>query len=156
MASMKLVLCLLLLTISNTCCIALYSFFLTTLPTKRNLFTYFETNLVLALTAVVDVGVRIISIDRSVLWRSLGLCHDVGVEMNWSIVTDLQRQKSNWPRIKFKTPRVHCILYHNALLLMNPGEHNSFFKTLFAHYIKGFSCFLNCFLGLTFFGDSKI
>ena len=67
MASMKLVLCLLLLTISNTCCIALYSFFLTTLPTKRNLFTYFETNLVLALTVVVDVGVRIISIDRSVL-----------------------------------------------------------------------------------------
>ena len=66
MASMKLVLCLLLLAISNTCCIALYSFFLTTLPTKRNLFTYFETNLVLALTAVVDVGVRMISIDRSV------------------------------------------------------------------------------------------
>ena len=67
MASMKLVLCLLLLTISNTCCIALYSFFLTTLPTQRNLFTFFETHLVLALTAAVDIGVRMISIDRSVI-----------------------------------------------------------------------------------------
>ena len=67
MAVGEVILCLLSLVISNPCCLALYSFFLTTLPTQRNLFTFFETNLVLALTAAVDVGVRIISIDRSVL-----------------------------------------------------------------------------------------
>ena len=59
MAAAKLLLCLLCLAVSNPCCVALVSFFLTTLPTKRNLFTYFDIVLVLALTAVVDIQVRI-------------------------------------------------------------------------------------------------
>ena len=58
-ASVKLLLCLLSLTVSNPCCIALVSFFMTTLPTKRNLFTYFDIVLVLALTGTVDIAVRI-------------------------------------------------------------------------------------------------
>ena len=55
----KILLCLLSLTASNLSCIALVNFFLTTLPTKRTLFTYFDIVLVLALTAVVDIQVRI-------------------------------------------------------------------------------------------------
>ena len=43
---------------SNFCCVALVSFFLTTLPTKRNLFTFFDTVLILSLTGVVDISVR--------------------------------------------------------------------------------------------------
>ena len=65
------------LVISNCCCIALYSFFSTTLPAKvwhflkywlteyldhsliqRNLFTFFETTLVLILTSVADLSVK--------------------------------------------------------------------------------------------------
>ena len=57
--SVILLLCLLSLTASNFCCVALVSFFLTTLPTKRNLFTYFEMVLVLALTIMVDIAVGI-------------------------------------------------------------------------------------------------
>ena len=59
MAAVKILLCLLSLTASNFCCVALVSFFLTTLPTKRNLFTFFDTVLVIALTIVVDLAVRI-------------------------------------------------------------------------------------------------
>ena len=55
----KILLCLLSLTSSNFCCIILVSFFLTTLPTKRNLFTFFEMVLVLALTIMVDIAVGI-------------------------------------------------------------------------------------------------
>ena len=44
---------------SNFSCVALVSFFLTTLPTKRNLLSFFELVLVLALTGVVDIAVRI-------------------------------------------------------------------------------------------------
>ena len=58
-APVKLLLCLLSLTTSNPCCVALVSFFLTTLPTKRTLFTYFDIVLVIALTIVVDIAVRI-------------------------------------------------------------------------------------------------
>ena len=54
-ASVKLLLCLLFLTASNLSCVALVNFFLTTLPTKRNLFTYFDTVLVLAITGVLDI-----------------------------------------------------------------------------------------------------
>ena len=59
MAAVKLLLCLLCLAASNLSCVALVSFFLTTLPTNRNLFTFFDTTLVLALTSVVDIAVRI-------------------------------------------------------------------------------------------------
>ena len=59
MAAVKLLLCLLSLTASNISCFALVSFFLTTLPTKRNLFTFFDTLLVLSLTGVVNISVRI-------------------------------------------------------------------------------------------------
>ena len=58
--SVILLLCLLSLTASNFCCVALVSFFLTTLPTKRTLFTFFDITLVLALTILVDISVRII------------------------------------------------------------------------------------------------
>ena len=58
-AAVKLLLCLLSLTSSNICCVALVSFFLTTLPTKRTLFTFFDITLVLALTVLVDITVRI-------------------------------------------------------------------------------------------------
>ena len=57
--AVKLVLCLLSMVVSNLCCLALLSFFLTTLPTKRNLLTFFELVLVIALTGVVDIAVRI-------------------------------------------------------------------------------------------------
>ena len=59
MAAVKSLLCLLCLAASNLSCVALVSFFLTTLPTNRNLFTFFDTTLVLALTSVVDIAVRI-------------------------------------------------------------------------------------------------
>ena len=59
MAALKLLLCLLSLTASNISCVAFVSFSLATLPTKRNLFTYFDRVLVLALTSVVDIAVRI-------------------------------------------------------------------------------------------------
>ena len=55
MAAAKLLLCLLSLAAGNLSCVALVSFFLTTLPTKRNNFTYFDTFLVLAITGVVDI-----------------------------------------------------------------------------------------------------
>ena len=55
----EVLLCLLSLTISNFCCVALVSFFMTTLPTKRNLLTFFDTVLVLALTGIVDIAVII-------------------------------------------------------------------------------------------------
>ena len=55
----KLLLCLLSLTVSNISCVALVSFFLATLPTKRTLFTFFDALLVLALTSVVDISVTI-------------------------------------------------------------------------------------------------
>ena len=58
-AVVKMILCLLSLTTSNFSCVALVSFFLTTLPTNRNLFTFFDITLVLALTGVVDIAVRI-------------------------------------------------------------------------------------------------
>ena len=54
-----LLLCLLSLTVSIPCCVALVSFFLTTLPTNRNLFTYFDIALVIALTSLVDITVKI-------------------------------------------------------------------------------------------------
>ena len=53
-AAVKILLCLLSLTASNFCCVALVSFFLTTLPNKRN-FSYFDTVLVIAITGVVDI-----------------------------------------------------------------------------------------------------
>ena len=46
------------LAISNFCCVALVSFFLTTLPAKRNLLTFFDILLVVALTCVVDIVVK--------------------------------------------------------------------------------------------------
>ena len=52
-------LCLLSLTASNISCIALLSFFLTTLPTKRNLLTFFELVIVVAFTCAVDIAVKI-------------------------------------------------------------------------------------------------
>ena len=57
--AVTLLLCLLSLAASNFSCVALVSFFLTTLPSKRNLFTFFDTVLVLALTSVVDIAVRV-------------------------------------------------------------------------------------------------
>ena len=57
-AVVQLLLCLLSLTASNISCVALVSFFLTTLPTKRNLLTFFDIVLVVALSCVVDIGVR--------------------------------------------------------------------------------------------------
>ena len=56
--AVKLLLCLLSMAVSNLSCVALVSFFLTTLPTKRNLFTFFDIALVLSLTSVVDISVR--------------------------------------------------------------------------------------------------
>ena len=58
-AAVKFLLCLFSLTASNISCVALVSFFLTTLPTKRNLLTFFELVLVVALTCVLDIRVRI-------------------------------------------------------------------------------------------------
>ena len=58
-AAVEVIFCLLSLTASNLSCVALVSFFLTTLPTKRTLFTYFDIVLVIALTIVVDIAVRI-------------------------------------------------------------------------------------------------
>ena len=59
MTAVKLLLCLLSLTASNFCCVALVSFFMTTLPNKRNLFTFFDTLLVISSTILVDISVRI-------------------------------------------------------------------------------------------------
>ena len=52
------VFCLFSIAISNFCCVALYSFFSTTLPNQENLITSFDTVLVLALTSTVDILVR--------------------------------------------------------------------------------------------------
>ena len=52
-------LCLLSLILANLSCIALISFFSTTLPTRRNLIIYFQTCFVLALTCLVDFTVCI-------------------------------------------------------------------------------------------------
>ena len=43
--------------VSNLSCLALSSFFFSILPTKRNLLTYFDTVLVLSVTAVVNIAV---------------------------------------------------------------------------------------------------
>ena len=43
--------------VSNFSCLALSSFFFSILPTKRNLLTYFDTVLVLCVTAAVNIGV---------------------------------------------------------------------------------------------------
>ena len=43
--------------VSNLSCLALCSFFFSILPTKRNLLTYFDTVLVLSVTAVVNIAV---------------------------------------------------------------------------------------------------
>ena len=56
-AAVQFLLCLLSLTASNISCVALVSFFLTTLPTKRNLLTFFDIVLVVAISCVVDIGV---------------------------------------------------------------------------------------------------
>ena len=50
-------LCLLSMIVANLSCVALLSFFSTTLPTRRNLLIYFQTCLVLALTCLVDFTV---------------------------------------------------------------------------------------------------
>ena len=55
---MEATVCLFSMAISNFCCIALYSFFSTTLPNQQNLITSFDTVLVLALTSAVDISVR--------------------------------------------------------------------------------------------------
>ena len=47
--------CLFSIAISNSCCVALYSFFSTTLPNHQNLITLFNTVLVLALTSAVNI-----------------------------------------------------------------------------------------------------
>ena len=52
------VLSLLSLIISNFCCVALTSFFMTTLPAQRNLLTFFDIVLVISLTGVVNIVVR--------------------------------------------------------------------------------------------------
>ena len=46
------------LAISNSCCVALYGFFSTTLPNQQNLITSFDTVLVLALTSALNIFVR--------------------------------------------------------------------------------------------------
>ena len=58
-AAVQFLLCLLSLTASNISCVALVSFFLTTLPTKRNLLTFFELVIVVAFTCAVDIAVKI-------------------------------------------------------------------------------------------------
>ena len=50
--------CLFSIAISNASCVALYSFFNTTLPNQQNLITSFDTVLVLALTNAVNILVR--------------------------------------------------------------------------------------------------
>ena len=55
---MEATVCLFSMAISNFCCIALYSFFSTTLPNQENLITSFDTVLVLALTSQVNILVR--------------------------------------------------------------------------------------------------
>ena len=50
--------CLFSMAISNSCCVALYSFFSTTLPNQENLITLFNIVLVLALTSTVNILVR--------------------------------------------------------------------------------------------------
>ena len=60
-AAVEVLVHLFLIIVSNTSCVALVSYFLTTLPTKRNLFTFFDTVLVLVLTTNVDISVITIS-----------------------------------------------------------------------------------------------
>ena len=52
------VLCTISLFVSNLCCLALFSFFSSILPSKRNLLTQLNTVLVFVLTAMVNVMVR--------------------------------------------------------------------------------------------------
>ena len=59
MAVVKLLLCLLSLTTSNLSCLAFVSFSLATLPTNRNLLTYIDKVLVIALTSLANIAVRI-------------------------------------------------------------------------------------------------
>ena len=47
--------CLFSMVISNSCCVALYSFFSTTLPNHQNLITMFDTVLILTMTSVVNI-----------------------------------------------------------------------------------------------------
>ena len=56
-AAVEVILCLLSMVVSNISCLALVTFFLTTLPAKRNLLTFFDILLVVALTCVVDIVV---------------------------------------------------------------------------------------------------
>ena len=56
-AAVEVLVHLFLMIVSNISCVALVSYFLTTLPTKRNLFTFFDTVLVLVLTTNVDISV---------------------------------------------------------------------------------------------------
>ena len=58
MGAVGFLLSLLSLTISNFCCVALTSFFRTTVPAQRNLLTFFDTVLVSSLTGVVNIVVR--------------------------------------------------------------------------------------------------
>ena len=52
------VLCTISVFVSNLCCLALFSFFSSILPSKRNLLTQLNTVLVFVLTAMVNVMVR--------------------------------------------------------------------------------------------------
>ena len=60
-AAVEVIFCLLSMVVSNLSCVALVSFFLTTLPHQRNLLTFFDIVLVVALTSVVDIAVRMVS-----------------------------------------------------------------------------------------------
>ena len=51
-------LCTISVIVSNVSCLALYSFFASILPTKRNLLTRLNTVLVLAITVLVNAQVR--------------------------------------------------------------------------------------------------
>ena len=58
MASVEWLLSLVSLSTSNFCCVALCSFFSTTLPSQRTLLFFFHTLLVLSLTGLVNIMVR--------------------------------------------------------------------------------------------------
>ena len=53
-------LCTISVIVSNVSCLALYSFFASILPTKRNLLTRLNTVLVLAITVLVNAQVRFV------------------------------------------------------------------------------------------------
>ena len=60
-AAVEVIFCQLSFTVAHFSSVALVSFFLTTLPSQRNLLTFFDIVLVVALTSVVDITVRITS-----------------------------------------------------------------------------------------------